>query len=81
MLLKCKRIRINNHICLFITPHLLWTEIKTSKIVAIILYFLLNIYFIASVEAYIRKLNRRAILTKDVMVSAMHAGTQKLDFF
>ena len=50
-------------------------EIKTSKIVAIILYFLLNIYFIASVEAYIRKLNRRAILTKDVMVSAMHTGT------
>jgi len=45
---------------------------KTSKIVAIILYFLLNIYFIASVEAYIRKLSRRAILTKDVMVSAMH---------
>ena len=51
------------------------TELQTSKIVAIILYFLLNIYFVASVEAYIRKINRRATLMKDIMVSARDTGT------
>ena len=57
-----------------ITLYHFQTEIKTSKIVAIILYFLLNIYFVASVEAYIRKINRRAILMKDIMVSARDKG-------
>ena len=50
---------------------------KTSKIVAIILYFALNIYFVASVEAYIRKINRRVILMKDIMGSAGDSGILK----
>lgn len=44
--------------------------LKTSKIIAITLYLLLNIYFIVSVDSYIRVLRRRSALTKDIMIAA-----------
>ena len=43
--------------------------IQTSKLVAIVLYFLLNFYFILSVEAYIRKIKKRSGMAGEIMLA------------
>ena len=61
---------------LFVVPYWFsnYNFIQTSKLVAIVLYFLLNFYFILSVEAYIRKIKKRSGMAGEIML----AGTVTL---